>query len=94
MAEIIQLVCDKCGSMDGVGAYRLSTPETGLTRAQALDLCETCAAPLGEFEGMGRTVSRSKSPTVRYRPGRGGKRLRAKVLTQEEIDAIEREENE
>lgn len=89
MAEIIRLVCDKCESETEVGQYRLSTPETGLLKAKAFDLCADCAKPLHEFESMGRTVSRSKRATGRYRPGRGGEAIRSTIYTQEELDKIE-----
>lgn len=91
MAEVVRLVCDRCQSMDGVSSWRLSTPETGPTRALALDLCKSCAAPLEEFSTFGRAVSSPRRRTAPgFRPGRGGDPLRSKVYTQEELDEIEK----
>lgn len=91
MAEVVRLMCDKCESMEDVASYRLSTPTTGLNRAIALDLCRECARPLAEFEGLGRTVSTSRRTAPKYSPSRGGRPMRAKIYTQEELDELEEE---
>lgn len=93
MAEVVRLLCDKCGSEEGVGAYRLSTPETGLNRAVALDLCPECAAPIEDLESLGKTVARPRRRSAPIRQGRGGETLRAKIHTQAELDEMEREES-
>lgn len=87
MAEITKLVCDRCGSAEGVGVYRISTPETGERRAVGVDLCAACAVPIEEFAEVGRVVAREHAMAPRR--GSGGEALRAKIYTQEELDAIE-----
>lgn len=91
MAEVVRLRCDSCGIEEGVRPYRLSTPETGLNRALALDLCDNCAEPLQRFEGMGRTVSRRRTPEMRHVAA--PEPLRARVYSQEELDHIEEEDS-
>lgn len=93
MAEVTRLVCDKCGSEENVGVYRLSTPDTGLKRALALDLCADCAEPLAALSKYGRTVNRP-SPPVRSAPRRGrqGAGRRPKIYSQEELDSLEETE--
>lgn len=92
MAEVLRLICDRCGSEEEVEPYRLSTPSTGLSREVAFDLCPECAAPLIAFEAMGRTVSRSKSRPPAPPRRQHGEAIRAKIYTQEELDEIEEEE--
>lgn len=93
MAEVIRLLCDKCGAEEGVRPYRVSTPETGLTKAVALDLCDDCASPLLGLASTGRTVSTPKKRVApQYQPGRGGEAIRARIYSQEEIDEIEEQE--
>lgn len=92
MAEVLRLLCDKCGTEEGVEPYRLSTPNTGLNREIAVDLCPGCAEPLGAFEAMGRVVSRSKSRPPAPPRRQHGETIRAKIYTQEELDEIEEEE--
>lgn len=91
MAEVIRLLCDKCGSEKDVGQYRLSTPRTGLNRTVALDLCAQCAEPIMALEQYGHVVSvaRPATQSTKYKHARGAP-MRSKIYTQDELDALEK----
>lgn len=78
MAAVTVLVCDKCGSQDGVETYEIRKAAERVS----VDLCEADAAPLGELLTIG--VKKPSAP----RPVRSARAPRQKVTTIEEIEKL------
>lgn len=92
MAEITTLVCDVCRNGGRVESYSVVTPTTPRGKALTVDLCPDHAQPLLDLLEHGRTSSASmvsRPPAVR-RPVSNQRRM--KILSQEEINEIERRE--
>lgn len=84
MAKMTVLVCDKCGSQDGVETWQVVH---GLEKA-VLDLCGACSEPLAQL----LTLAAEKAPAGRSAPRapRAARAPRAKVTTLEEIEAMKK----